>query len=119
MIHGFIQGGIDAARIGVIPTAARDPFNSGMGIVNEFVARGVNSTYINITTTSDNANDAEMVALVSQMTGFFIVGGEQLRLTCTFTPDGVDTLVWAAVRQVLRNSGVVVGSSAGTGSQVS
>ena len=116
----WMQGGRDLARIGVIPTAADNPPSSGMTIVNNFISTfGVDATYINITATSGNADDAELAALVGQMTGIFMLGGEQLRLTCTFAPDGVDTLVWAAVRQVLRNSGVVVGSSAGTGSQVS
>ena len=115
----WMQGGRDLARIGVIPTAANNPPNSGMNIVNNFInAYGVNATYINITTTSGNANDAALAALVGQMTGIFIVGGEQLRLTCTYTPGGVDTLVMAAVRQVLRNGGMVAGTSAGTGCQV-
>ena len=89
-----------------------------MTVVDKFNTYETNSTYINITTTTDNANDPELADLVSQMTGFYLVGGDELRLICTLAPDGVDSLVLTAIKKVLRNGGVIVGTSAGTNSQV-
>ena len=75
------------------------------------------ATFIPVTETSGNADDAAIAATVRGHTGVFFGGGDQLRITNTLRPNGRDTLVLQAIRDVLRAGGTVGGTSAGTACQ--
>lgn len=69
-----MQGG-PGAKIGVITIAADNPTTEGTKFVDRFNGYGAQATWIPVTRTSNNANDAAMVALVNQQQGIFFCGG--------------------------------------------
>jgi cyanophycinase len=79
---------------------------------------GANTTWIPVTANSGNGNDPFVADVVRKQTGFFFEGGDQMRLANALRPEGKDTLVLQAVKEVLRNGGMVGGLSAGTACQV-
>jgi len=109
-----LAGGRTRAKIGVMPTANQDPEGEGNAFVDVFRrVYGVNATYIPVTRTSGNVDDPDVAELVRQQTGIFFVGGNRPRVLYTLIPDGRDSLVMTAIRRVLRDGGVVAGTSAG------
>ena len=108
------------ARIGIFTTASSDPVGSADYYIDMFVRvyGAASATYIPVTQFSNNANDPAVVELVNQQTGFFFGGGDQLRIKKALRPNGRDTLVLTAVKNVLAGGGVVGGTSAGTACQV-
>ncbi len=76
------------------------------------------ATWIPVTETSNNGNDPALAALVGEQTGLFFGGGDQLRIITALRPNGKDTAVLTAIKEVLRGGGVVGGTSAGTACQV-
>jgi cyanophycinase len=76
------------------------------------------ATYIPVTETSNNADDPSVAELARQQTGFFFGGGDQLRILTALRPNGRDTLVLTAVKDMLKAGAVVGGTSAGTACQV-
>lgn len=115
-----MQGGKGVARIGIFTTASSEPLSAANYYVDMFVRvyGAASATFIPVTQLSNNANDADVVDLVNQQTGFFFGGGDQLRITKALRPNGRDTLVLTAVKNVLAAGGVVGGTSAGTACQV-
>lgn len=73
-----------------------------------------NATYIPVTETSNNADDPALVDLVKEQTGFFFGGGDQLRVLIGLRPEGRETLVLTAVKEMLKAGAVIAGTSAGT-----
>lgn len=76
------------------------------------------ATYIPVTETSSNGDDPTVADLVKQQTGFFFGGGDQLRILKALRPNGRETLVLNAVKEMLTAGAVVGGTSAGTACQV-
>ena len=98
----------------MMPTANQDPEGEGNAFVDVFRrVYGVNATYIPVTRTSGNVDDPDVAELVRQQTGIFFVGGNRPRVLYPLIPDGRDSLVMTAIRRVLRDGGVVAGTSAG------
>lgn len=108
------------ARIGLFTTASSDPVGSADYYVDMFVNvyGAASATYIPVTETSNNADDLALVDLVGRQTGIFFGGGDQLRVTTALRPNGTDSLVLSAVKNLLTSGGVVGGTSAGTACQV-
>ena len=108
------------ARIGIFATASADPIGSADYYVDMFtrVYGAASATFIPVTETSNNADDPEIADLVRQQTGFFFGGGDQERVTNALRPNGRDTLVLQATKEVFNAGGVVGGSSAGTSCHV-
>jgi cyanophycinase len=71
------------------------------------------ATYIPITETSNNADDPALADVVRQQTGFFFGGGDQSRILAALRPAGRETLVLAAVTEMLKAGASVSGTSAG------
>lgn len=114
-----LAGGPGVARIGVFTTASSDPIGAAAYYVDMFVNTygAASATYIPVTENSNNADDQSVVELVRQQTGFFFGGGDQLRILTALRPDGRDTLVLAALKDMLKSGAVVGGTSAGTACQ--
>lgn len=80
---------------------------------------GANSTtFIPVTEASNNADDPAVATMVSQQSGLFFGGGDQARVTAALRPEGRDTLVLTAVKNLFRTGAMVGGSSAGSMCQV-
>ena len=77
-----LQGGIGNARIGVITAASADPEDSAEFYTQIFLDYGASETYwIPVHEANNGANmDPDVVARTQEMTGFFIGGGDQLRI---------------------------------------
>ena len=116
----FLQGGKGVAKIGIFTTASADPVGAADYYVDMFtrVYGAASATYIPVTETSNNGNDPAVADLVRQQTGFFFGGGDQERVIAALRPNGRDTLVLQATKEVFNAGGVVGGSSAGTSCQV-
>jgi len=111
-----LAGGKGVAKIGIFCTASATPEDSGAYYVDMFVNvyGAASATYIPVTENSNNADDPTIAALVRQQTGFFFGGGDQERVIKALRPNGRDTLVLEATKEVFNAGGVVGGSSAGT-----
>lgn len=120
MLLLLLKGGPGVARIGVFTTASSDPIGAAAYYVDMFVNTygAASATYIPVTENSNNADDQSVVELVRQQTGFFFGGGDQLRILTALRPNGRDTLVLAALKDMLKSGAVVGGTSAGTACQV-
>ncbi len=79
--------------------------------VNVFGA--ASATFIPVTETSNNADDPALADLVSQQTGIFFGGGDQLRILVALRPQGRETLVLTAIKDLLRSGAMIGGTSAG------
>jgi len=114
-----LAGGRGVAKIAVFTTASGDPVDAGTYYVDMFtrVYGAASATYIPVTETSGNADDAAIAATVRGHTGVFFGGGDQLRITNALRPNGRDSLVLQAIRDVLRAGGTVGGTSAGAACQ--
>lgn len=103
------------ARIGLFVTASADPLDSADYYTMMFVEYygAASATYIPVTEDSNNADDPEIADLVRQQTGIFFGGGDQARILKALRPEGRDTLVLNAVKDLLKAGAVVGGTSAG------
>lgn len=114
-----LAGGKGVAKIGVFTTASSDPIGAAAYYVDMFVNvyGAASATYIPITERSNNADDPALADMVRQQTGFFFGGGDQLRIITALRPNGRDTLVLTALKEMLKAGAVVGGTSAGTACQ--
>ena len=92
--------------------AADDPAAEAAKFAEYLDARGASTTWIEITSTSGNANDPAIVALIQQQSGLFFCSGTRSRVLSALKPNGVESLSLSAIRQVLRNGGSVASDSA-------
>lgn len=125
-----LAGGVENAKVAVIPSASGVPVQAFEYFKNELVGYGLQPsqvTLINVALVDDdstlnfdesswknNGNNPEMAAIVRKSTAVWFSGGDQLRTTkALFNPDGTRTFVLDAVWTVFENGGVVGGTSAG------
>lgn len=115
-------GGLERARIGILPTASRSL--EGARKMSETLVRfGLPADRIEILdltpfNASQKASDPQLVAQVNRCTGLFIAGGDQRRVTrALIAPDGTERPVLTAMRDVFRRGGIIAGSSAGAAVQ--
>lgn len=128
----FIEkaGGINKAKIGIIPAASGSPDKYSQLFIQDMVSRGLDASQvviIPIAIVDDsktegvdesewkyNGNDANVSAMISNLTGIWFLGGDQLRITDTLiNEDGTDTLALAELRKTLNTGAVIAGTSAG------
>ncbi len=107
------------ARYVVLPTAAANPQRSAGLISNALTRRGAIVDVLAVaprwpdTDAQKAAHDPVMVEKIRRANGVFFSGGAQERIVDTLAPQGRETPVLIAVRELLARGGVVAGTSAG------
>lgn len=105
--------GVERARIGIFPTASAS-LASSQRMMDDLVRYGVPPEHIYIA----DLTRTDLISQIERSTGFYFVGGDQLRITeALLTAEGRDTPVMAAIRRVYATGGVIAGSSAGAAMQ--
>lgn len=124
-----LAGGPENAKIGIVPTAS-ESLKSSYSYMEDFKNAGVPEENITIlplskigfkdfaenekTKWAGNENSDEVVNTVNGLTGIFMVGGEQDRITNTlYNADGTNSKVLDAIWQIYKDGAVLSGSSAG------
>ncbi|XP_046574841.1 cyanophycinase-like [Haliotis rubra] len=114
-----MAGGKGNARIGVISAASATPVTSAQYyvdlLVNNYTA--LEATFIPVTVDDVAKNsDPNVVRLIKQQTGFFISGGDQMRLVqARYTLAGnIPSPALQAIKDQYDLGAVISGSSAGT-----
>lgn len=123
-------GGVENAKIGIVPAASGNPDKYAKLFIDDMVSRGLDASQVVIlplavkddsktkdfdeSTWINNGNNLEVIKMVEPLTGVWFVGGDQLRITeVLMKPDGSNTPVLDAIWTVYQNGGVIGGSSAG------
>ncbi|HMZ52082.1 MAG TPA: cyanophycinase [Candidatus Sumerlaeota bacterium] len=111
----LIQRAGPGAKLGVFPTASSRE-EAGFDVVKEidgYSSPGTAEVIEVREKTSAAANTEPIAAQIRSKKGFFFVGGDQRRIVKAFRPDGGDSLGYTALLDVLKDGGVISGSSAG------
>ncbi|MGH7460018.1 MAG: cyanophycinase, partial [Longimicrobiales bacterium] len=100
----------------IIPTSNHLPDSATAAEIKDFGAKGWGSAVVGIPLTVDKpeaAQDARIVAELNRCSGFFFLGGRQMRSSRVFRPDGKTTLALEAIRARYHAGAVIAGTSAG------
>ncbi len=125
-----MAGGVEAARIGIIPAASGRPDRNARRFVDDMVALGVSEDRITvhpIATEDDSGtddvdestwvtggDDPDVAEAIEAETAIWMIGGDQMRLRQTLLDEAGAPLAAArAMRALLDAGGVVGGTSAG------
>ena len=93
--------------------AADDPQLEAQRVAELFAQHGANTTWIPVTTTSNNADDSAIISLTIDQDGFFFASGTRSRVLTALRRNDVDSQVLTAIRVKLRAGAMVAGNSAG------
>ena len=113
------EAGGRGARFAVFATASDNPERSGARTAQALSTAGAVVEVIPVAPKLKDVDwrqlrdDPALAAKVAGMQGVFFAGGAQELITSTLQPDGRPTAVLLAVREVLKNGGLVAGTSAG------
>ncbi len=109
LVRHFIglAGGVERARIAVVPMASSEPEASGKDKVDQFIGMGAEAFVLLVTREAADAADA--AARLEGVTGVWFTGGDQERLA----PILRDTRLLAAIHRLYQNGAVIGGTSAG------
>ena len=110
ILKSFVDiSGASKANIVIITTAAENPVEAGTQYKSLFTGLGAgNVSFLNIDT-RDEAESESGVRLVSEATGIFFTGGDQLRITSILG----GTKVYEMLHRAYESGAVVAGTSAG------
>lgn len=130
--NAFIElaGGVENAKIGIVPAASGSPSKYAKMFTEDMVARGLDKSQVVVLpllTKDDskteevdesdwikNGNNAEVAKQVEGLTGIWFIGGDQIRITdVLLNADGSETLVLTAMKKMYHGGGVIGGTSAG------
>lgn len=125
-----LAGGIEKAKIGILPTASQS-LSSSESYKRDFVdIYGLPDENVIVlplskrgfkefsdeekTKWSGNENSDDIVNMIKGLTGIFMVGGSQDRITSTlYNSDGTNSKALDAMWEIYKNGAVLSGSSAG------
>lgn len=125
-----LAGGVETARIGVIPAASGKPFRNARKFLDDMVAQGIPEERLTLlpiavkddsktedvdeSSWSKNGGDPEVAAEIAGLTALWMIGGDQMRLRATLLDaEGAPLPAAKAMHKVLENGGVIGGTSAG------
>ena len=103
------SGGLDA-RIGIIPSASREPAIIGERYVQIFEEMGAKEIQVLDVRDRDRGNDSRYLQFVEECTGIFLTGGDQLRL-CGLLAETL--LMNRIIERVKKHEIALAGTSAG------
>jgi cyanophycinase len=107
------------ARFVVLATASGDPAAAAEGTIAALAAHGAVAEALPVSAALEGVDvaravqDPALVAKVRTANGVFFTGGDQGRIVDALRPDGVESPLLAAIRDLQRRGGVVAGTSAG------
>lgn len=116
------EAGGPGSRIGVLATAAANPERSAERIVQALQTAGARAEVIAVAPRGTSPayagwqqlrDDPALAARVAALQGVFFSGGAQELITDTLRPQGRETALLQAIRQLQARGGVVAGTSAG------
>ncbi|MCA0928400.1 cyanophycinase [Ruegeria profundi] len=124
-----MAGGVDTARIGVIPAASGKPYRNARKFLDEMAALGISEDRLILlpisvkddsktdedeSTWVDNGDNPEVVAQIDGLSAIWMIGGDQMRLRQTLlNAEGKARPAAEAMSRVLARGGVIGGTSAG------
>ncbi|MDP4549415.1 cyanophycinase [Alkalihalobacillus macyae] len=115
-------------KIGIMPTASSQPFQSASSYRNDFISYGASEENIDIIPIAvsddpsteedeskwvDGAYNKNLAKKMEEYDAIWFVGGNQLDYTSTLLIDGEDTPVLASIKESYKRGAVLGGSSAG------
>ncbi|MCC5877207.1 MAG: cyanophycinase [Candidatus Sumerlaeia bacterium] len=106
----------EGGTVVILPTASGVPEQSGPQAVEDFsqYTTAQNVELVEIThTTPERANEPEYIDRIAAARGVYFTGGDQSRILAAFRPDEGDTLGMTTLQTLLREGGVIGGTSAG------
>ena len=113
------EAGGPGSRIGVLATASASPERTAAGIVQALQRAGAQAEVIPVAPRQPGTNwqqlrdDPALAQRVAAMQGVFFSGGAQELIVDTLRPQGRDTALLQAIRQMHARGGMVAGTSAG------
>jgi len=131
----LIEGGrlLHGGRLGIIPAASTKPMQSSADFIRILSGYGVAEEAVEVlplavrddpaTTETDesiwvkNAEKEAAAAHIRQLDAIWFTGGDQSRIVQLLAPEGTETPVLKAVREIFHRGGVVGGTSAGAAVQ--
>ncbi len=110
ILKSFVSlSGASRAKIAIITTATEKPVEAGNQYQSLFVSMGAQeSTFLDINS-RDDAEQEINAKLISESTGVFFTGGDQLRITSILG----GTKAYEALHTAYRSGAVIAGTSAG------
>jgi cyanophycinase len=107
------------ARFVVLATASGDPEAAARGTIAALTAQGALAEHLRVAPELKGVDlrqavrDPALIDKVRAANGVFFTGGEQGRIVDTLRPDGVESPLLVAIRELQQRGGVVAGTSAG------
>jgi cyanophycinase len=110
ILKSFVNlSGASKAKITIITTATEKPAEAGNQYKSLFVGMGAKETGFLDINSRDDADQEMNARLISDSTGIFFTGGDQLRITSILG----GTRVYEALHDAYRSGAVIAGTSAG------
>lgn len=111
ILHTFFgRAGATDARLAIIPSASREPTMIGNRYIRIFEEMGAKQIELLDIREREQCNDPDIQAYLTECTGVFLTGGDQLRLCAVLA----DTPVMEIIRQRVHSSALTLaGTSAG------
>ena len=110
ILKSFVNlSGAFKAKITIITTATEKPAEAGNQYKSLFVSMGAQETSYFDINTRDDADQEMNAKLISDSTGIFFTGGDQLRITSILG----GTRVYEALHYAYKSGAVIAGTSAG------
>jgi cyanophycinase len=102
-------------RMAVFATASEEPEEVGQEMVEDLRHYGFEAQLVPLfwSNHGTSAFEPALVRTVEELGSVYFTGGDQAKIVASLRPDGVETPLLKAIRQVHAGGGLVAGSSAG------